>query len=59
MEFERLESADGLADTTADARIVQVINQKAISSIPEPSTIALVLAGLIGLFGLLRKHRSS
>jgi len=47
------------ANTTADARIVKVINQKVISPIPELSTIALVSAGLIGLLGLVSRRRSS
>lgn len=47
------------ANTTADARIVRVINQKVISPIPELSTIALVSAGLLGLIGLARKRRNS
>jgi len=45
------------ANTTADTKIVQVINQKVISPVPELSTIVLVSAGLIGLFGLAGRRR--
>ena len=46
------------ANTTADAKIVQVINQKVISPVPELSTIVLLSAGLIGLFGLARRRNN-
>ncbi|HWQ96112.1 MAG TPA: cohesin domain-containing protein, partial [Candidatus Methylomirabilis sp.] len=47
------------ANTTTQARLVQVINQKVITPIPELSTIALVSAGMLGLIGLVRMRRNS
>jgi len=47
------------AATVTETKVVQVINQKVISPIPELSTMILVSAGLLGLFGLARKRKNS
>jgi len=47
------------AATETETKVVQVINQKVISPIPELSTMILVSAGLLGLFGLARKRKNS
>lgn len=45
------------ANTMVETRTVQVINQKVISPVPELSTLVLLSAGLLGLFGLSKRQR--
>ena len=47
------------ANTTTESKVVQVINQKVISPIPELATIVLVSAGLLGLFGLAKRRKNN
>jgi len=45
--------------TMAGTTTVQVINQKVISPVPELSTLVLMSAGILGLFGLARWRKNS
>ncbi len=45
------------ANTMAESRLVLVINQKVVSPVPELSTIVLLSAGLLGLFGLSKRQK--